>query len=125
MFMTLRRRAGLFVSAFTLGAAAVAAGPATASPASVPSVPSAPAAESACPYDRTHPNLYPGDTGKAVTHAQCLLNIYGRHLQEDGVFGAATKAAVIWAQGRCHITTDGIVGPKTWDCLHPDKSPNP
>ncbi|MEU8034891.1 peptidoglycan-binding domain-containing protein [Streptomyces sp. NPDC049099] len=122
MSMTLRRRAGLVVSAFALGAAAVSAGPAIASPASVPA---ASASDSACPYNGAHPNLYPGDTGKAVAHAQCLLNIYGRGLEEDGQFGSATKAAVIWAQGRCHITKDGIVGPKTWDCLHPDKSPNP
>ncbi|QTE02985.1 peptidoglycan-binding domain-containing protein [Streptomyces cyanogenus] len=122
MSKTLRRRAGLAVSALALGSAAVTAGPAVASPASVPA---APASESACSYDGAHPYLYPGDPGKAVAHAQCLLNLYGRRLQVDGQFGPATKAAVIWAQGRCHIDTDGIVGPKTWDCLHPDKSPNP
>ncbi|MFI1304102.1 peptidoglycan-binding protein [Streptomyces sioyaensis] len=122
MSMTLTRRAGLVVSAFALGAAAVSAGPAIASPASVSA---APASESACPYSLSHPTLYPGDTGKAVAHAQCLLNIYGRGLAEDGMFGSSTKASVVWAQGRCHLTKDGIVGPKTWNCLHPDVSPNP
>ncbi|MFI0219069.1 peptidoglycan-binding protein [Streptomyces lydicus] len=122
MSMTLTRRAGLVVLAFVLGAGAVSAGPAIASPTSVSA---ALASESACPYDLAHPTLYPGDTGKAVAHAQCLLNIYGRGLDEDGIFGSGTKAAVIWAQGRCGLTKDGIVGPKTWNCLHPDVSPNP
>ncbi|MFD9285336.1 peptidoglycan-binding protein [Streptomyces mirabilis] len=122
MSMTLTGRVGLVVSALVLGAAAGAAGPAIASPASVSA---GPTSESACPYDLAHPTLYPGDTGKAVTHAQCLLNIYGRGLDEDGIFGSDTKAQVIWAQGRCHIPKDGKVGPKTWNCLHPDVSPNP
>ncbi|MER6925359.1 peptidoglycan-binding domain-containing protein [Streptomyces spiralis] len=120
--MTLTKRAALALSAFVLGAAATGAAPAIAAPAPVPA---AIAADSACPYDLAHPTLYPGDTGKAVVHAQCLLNIYGRGLAEDGIFGSATKAAVVWAQGRCGITKDGIVGPKTWNCLHPDVSPNP
>ncbi|MFE0252371.1 peptidoglycan-binding protein [Streptomyces sp. NPDC059010] len=122
MPMTLTKRTGLVLSALVLGAAATTAAPAIASPASAPA---AIAGDSACPYDLGHPNLYPGDTGKAVAHAQCLLNIYGRGLEEDGIFGSATKTAVKWAQGRCHITKDGIVGPKTWNCLHPDVSPNP
>lgn len=28
-------------------------------------------------------------------------------------------------QSACGITVDGIIGPKTWKCLHPDQSPNP
>ncbi|MFI7413677.1 peptidoglycan-binding protein [Streptomyces sp. NPDC049627] len=120
--MMLTKRAGLVLSALVLGAAATTAAPAIASPAATPVTA---AGDSACPYDLGHPTLYPGDTGKAVAHAQCLLNIYGRGLAEDGIFGSSTKSAVKWAQGRCGITKDGIVGPKTWNCLHPDVSPNP
>ena len=122
MPMTRTRRVGLVVSALVLGAAATTAAPAIAAPAPASA---AAAADSACPYDLAHPTLYPGDTGKAVAHAQCLLNIYGRGVAEDGIFGTATKAAVVWAQGRCRIAKDGIVGPRTWNCLHPDVSPNP
>ncbi|MFI9628842.1 peptidoglycan-binding protein [Streptomyces sp. NPDC052042] len=119
--MKLTKQVGLALSALVLGAGSVAATPAIASPASAPAI----MAESACPYTGSHPTLSLTNTGAAVKHAQCLLNIYGRGIAEDGIFGSGTQAAVKWAQGRCKITVDGIVGPKTWDCLHPDKSPNP
>lgn len=35
----------------------------------------------------------------------------------DGVFGADTKAGVIWYQKMRGLTADGIVGPKTWKAL--------
>ncbi|MFF9127830.1 peptidoglycan-binding protein [Streptomyces sp. NPDC014889] len=117
--MMLTKRVGLVLSALVLGAGSFAVAPAIASP--VPT----PMAESACPYSGAHPNLYLTDTGPAVKHAQCLLNIYGRRVAEDGIYGSTTQAQVKWAQQACKIPADGIVGPKTWDCLHPDKSPNP
>ncbi|MGW7365714.1 peptidoglycan-binding domain-containing protein [Streptomyces sp. NPDC054841] len=81
--------------------------------------------DSPCPYSGAHPSLYYTDTGSAVRHAQCLINIYGYGIDEDGVFGAGTRAAVKDLQRRCQITADGYVGPNTWNCLHTDKSPNP
>ncbi|KOV30539.1 hypothetical protein ADK60_16550 [Streptomyces sp. XY431] len=119
------------------GAAALAGFTATAPGASATSATTAPTvvaprlasvavlAESACPYSGAHPNLYYTDTGPAVTHAQCLINIYGYGIAEDGIYGATTRDVVRTLQRRCAIPVDGVVGPKTWDCLHPDKSPNP
>ena len=38
-------------------------------------------------------------------------------LQEDGIFGAGTEAAVTAFQSFARITTDGVVGPQTWGRL--------
>ncbi|MFF9558475.1 peptidoglycan-binding protein [Streptomyces albus] len=78
-----------------------------------------------CPYSGGHPTLWYTDTGSAVRHAQCLINLYGYRGAEDGIFGDGTRSAVRDLQRRCGITIDGMVGPNTWNCLHPDKSPNP
>ncbi|MFF0163747.1 peptidoglycan-binding protein [Streptomyces sp. NPDC005263] len=116
-------RAGLIVSALVLSVGSIAAAPATASPAAAPV---GAAAASACPYSGPHPTLSYGSTGPAVKHAQCLINYYGVWvIAEDGIFGDDTYNAVLWAQRACGSTPDGIIGPKTWDCLHPDKLPNP
>ncbi|MFD7685572.1 peptidoglycan-binding protein [Streptomyces sp. NPDC059781] len=120
--MRITKRAGLVISALLLGAGTFTSTSAIATPAPVSA---GAAADSACPYDLAHPSLWLGDTGKAVTHAQCLLNIYGMGVAEDGIFGSGTQRAVKAIQARCGITADGIVGPNTWNCLHPDKTPNP
>lgn len=56
-----------------------------------------------------------------VAHAQCLLrNVWGYGgVDVDGIFGPRTRSAVIDMQRRCGIAPDGIVGPNTWNCLHP------
>ncbi|MFJ1701277.1 peptidoglycan-binding protein [Streptomyces sp. NPDC088252] len=98
---------------------------ATPTATTAPAIASTAAAETPCPYSGGHPNLYYTDTGSAVRHAQCLINLYGYGVAEDGIFGAGTRTAVRDLQSRCQITVDGMVGPNTWNCLHPDKSPNP
>lgn len=74
-----------------------------------------------CNYNGSHPTIRRGDTGAAVSHAQCLLKNYQGYgyLAIDGVFGPQTEDAVRDFQRRRGITVDGIVGPVTWDRLHP------
>ncbi|WP_053170539.1 peptidoglycan-binding domain-containing protein [Streptomyces sp. SBT349] len=63
-----------------------------------------------------------------MAHAQCLLlNFHTEHwdgaLSSDGYFGNLTREAVLKFQSSCGgLTVDGIIGPKTWDALHPDTS---
>ncbi|WP_439676783.1 peptidoglycan-binding domain-containing protein [Embleya sp. MST-111070] len=114
--------AGVTVTASSASATSAATAPGISSPA-LASV--AVLAESPCPYSSGHPNLYYTDTGSAVRHAQCLINLYGYGIAEDGIYGASTRTAVKSLQSRCGITVDGMVGANTWNCLHPDKSPNP
>ncbi|MFG2553598.1 peptidoglycan-binding protein [Streptomyces sp. NPDC048581] len=106
-----------------LGAAAVllgslgAAAPATATPEHTGAV----AAAASCPEPTAgHPEISRGDTGTPVKHAQCILrNGMGyTAVVVDGIFGEITEKAVVSAQKRCEIATDGIVGPNTWACLH-------
>jgi len=56
-----------------------------------------------------------GSRGFAVTKAQHLLNAAGAlpALVADGVFGPATRAAVVAFQARSGVTQDGILGPIT------------
>ncbi len=119
--MGLRKKIATYAAA---GAAVFAALTASAVASPVPASAAVPA-ESACPYSSTHPPLGYGDTGSAVRHAQCLLNIYGYRIAEDGMYGSATLNAVYDVQGRCGIDQIGGVDAITWNCLHPDKSPNP
>ncbi|GAA3880256.1 peptidoglycan-binding domain-containing protein [Streptomyces sedi] len=74
-----------------------------------------------CNYNGSHPTLSQGSSGAAVLHAQCLLNaVHGRGITQDGEFGPGTATAVRWVQGHCNLSVDGIIGPNTWDALHPD-----
>ncbi|MGK4579720.1 peptidoglycan-binding domain-containing protein [Kitasatospora sp. HPMI-4] len=55
-----------------------------------------------------------GDQGDGVKALQESFNYCnGESLTVDGVFGSATKAAVLRVQSRGGITADGIYGPNT------------
>lgn len=49
----------------------------------------------------------------APDYYEATLNV----LAIDGIFGPATKNAVIWWQYFHNLTTDGIVGPQTWGAM--------
>lgn len=60
----------------------------------------------------------PGAKGNVVKEIQCVLDFRGKNPGAlDGDYGQNTRSAVIRAQRHCHISQDGIVGPKTWKCL--------
>jgi peptidoglycan hydrolase-like protein with peptidoglycan-binding domain len=65
----------------------------------------------------TDPTLRQGDSGAAVSELQQLLNAKGINITVDGVFGDATRAAVVQFQKQSGIATDGVVGPQTWQAL--------
>jgi len=71
------------------------------------------------------PTIREGDTGDAVRRAQrALRRTPNLGLAVDGVFGAATRAAVVEFQQERGLTADGVVGPATWNAL-PDGAPMP
>ena len=53
-----------------------------------------------------------GDTGDAVAKMQTAVGVAA-----DGVFGAATEAAVREFQRKHGLVPDGIVGPRTWAAI--------
>ncbi|RKE84887.1 D-alanyl-D-alanine carboxypeptidase-like protein [Rhizobium sp. AG855] len=59
-----------------------------------------------------------GDRGPEVEWTQQRLNILsGFDVDEDGIFGPATRAAVIEFQRQHGLTADGVLGPKTMEAL--------
>jgi putative peptidoglycan binding protein/D-alanyl-D-alanine carboxypeptidase-like protein len=58
-----------------------------------------------------------GASGFRVAVVQHLLRQRGAGLTADGVFGAATRSAVVSFQRSARLTADGIVGPRTWAAL--------
>lgn len=58
-----------------------------------------------------------GDTGSDVRDCQTLLCAHGFSTTIDGVFGAGTTAQVKAFQAAEGLTSDGIVGAKTWGAL--------
>ncbi|MDT0378634.1 peptidoglycan-binding domain-containing protein [Streptomyces sp. DSM 42041] len=115
--MRFRKTVALATSALTATGALMLSVPAASAADTRP----APAASllGACNYNGSHPELSPGDTGAAVSHAQCLLkHVRGYDVDIDGIFGPNTATAVRKAQRACGIAVDGIIGPNTWDCLH-------
>lgn len=66
------------------------------------------------------PVLRKGDRGEYVKLAQTELIEHGYDVGKwgaDGVFGAATEAAVKQFQKDNGLSADGVIGPKTWDAL--------
>jgi hypothetical protein len=54
-----------------------------------------------------------GDRGSDVLMLQRRLNQLGASVEEDGIFGTGTRAAVIAFQGANGLRPDGVVGQKT------------
>lgn len=77
------------------------------------------------PPTATRPTLRQGPLNAATKpHVQALQRhlkkvypAYAKHLEDDGIFGPKTAAAVKEFQKRSKITADGIVGPVTWGRL--------
>jgi peptidoglycan hydrolase-like protein with peptidoglycan-binding domain len=55
-----------------------------------------------------------GNSGISVKVLQKLLMSNGYGLPIDGVFGPVTETAVKAFQNRRSLSTDGVVGQKTW-----------
>lgn len=70
----------------------------------------------------TDPTLRQGDSGAAVTELQQLLNAKGSNITVDGIFGNATRTAVVQFQQQNGIVVDGIVGTQTWQALRRDNN---
>lgn len=69
-------------------------------------------------------NLQVGNTGQKVSLLQYMLSVLSSHIPSippinvDGVFGAATRAAVLAAQRRFALPETGTVGPQTWNAIY-------
>lgn len=116
--------AAAVVTALITGATTLSMSTASAAPAGKAAAPAEKVGALAyyCGYHGavTPPTISQGSTGNAVREAQCLLRFWGFSVGSsgiDGIFGSATRAAVIDFQRTCRITADGIVGPVTWNRL--------
>lgn len=65
----------------------------------------------------TYKQISYGSQGSDVTELQKLLNQNGYSLDEDGIFGTKTQAAVKDYQQKNKLDVDGIVGNNTWGAL--------
>ncbi len=63
------------------------------------------------------PTLRFGDRGNSVRILQRLLITKRYPINIDGDFGVLTETAVKAFQSRQGLTSDGIVGPRTWRAL--------
>ena len=63
------------------------------------------------------PVVQNGSQGHPIRTLQFLLRAHGHNLAVDGIFGAATEAAVKAFQTSKSMTADGIVAPQTWSAL--------
>lgn len=64
-----------------------------------------------------------GSQGDAVRQLQSELNRHGYQLDEDGVFGKKTRAAVRDYQKKNSLRLDGIAGNETWGSLLASPAP--
>ena len=64
-----------------------------------------------------------GSQGDAVRQLQSELNRHGYQLDEDGVFGKKTRAAVRDYQKKNSLRLDGIAGDETWGSLLASPAP--
>ena len=68
--------------------------------------------------------LREGDRGEPVKVIQYVLSVvaeFYNHIPAvaiDGIYGPATKAAVIAVQRMAGLTQDGVMGPRTWAALY-------
>jgi putative chitinase len=67
--------------------------------------------------EATHVTLHRGAKGEEVAGLQRMLRGLGFALAVDGDFGPATELAVTQFQQAQDLTTDGVVGAKTWAAL--------
>ena len=65
-----------------------------------------------------------GDRGVKVEHLQYMLSVLSAYIPEippvtvDGIFGSATRDAVIAAQRRFGLPQTGVVNAETWDEIY-------
>jgi len=83
--------------------------------------PAAHAAPGRCGYQGGHPIQRPNDRSAAVLHAQCLLKQYNGFGSQGttGFYGAQTARNVRAFQKSEGLVADGVIGPNTWNKLHP------
>ena len=68
--------------------------------------------------------LQQGDRGQGVRHLQCMLSVLSEFIPEipeveiDGIFGPATRNAVIAAQGYLGLPQTGAVDEESWDEIY-------
>ncbi len=68
--------------------------------------------------------LREGDRGEPVKVIQYVLSVVAEFYNNipavaiDGIYGPATKAAVIAVQRMAGLTQDGVMGPRTWAALY-------
>lgn len=68
--------------------------------------------------------LQPGNTGEKVRQLQYMLSVLSIYIPEippvavDGIYGSATRAAVLAAQRRFRLPETGTVGAQTWDAIY-------
>ncbi len=65
-----------------------------------------------------------GDRGDKVRHLQYMLSVLSAYIpaippvEVDGIFGPATRSAVLSAQGFLGLPETGTVGAQTWDAIY-------
>ena len=68
--------------------------------------------------------LQPGDTGEKVRLLQYMLSVLSAYISSippvtiDGIYGSATRAAVLAAQRRFRLPETGTVGAQTWNAIY-------